>query len=428
MELKNKLSKNQNELKLDRLLELHYNQQPLDGIYNVNLAKSFNLKFAKLAYQLCKEVKKYDTLQALAIDIGYIYSIREEYDSAFTYYVNTINIFEEIGRYDNTFSLTQNILYNNTTLYKIIEADRVDQRKKSNEILLLLTVLLVLFLVIIFSTVLFYKKLKLKNKQIAIKNLTLEDAQYQIKSSLDYAQNIQNSILQNEIGLTKSFNDSFVFFKPKDKVSGDFLWTNIYEQDFFIAVADCTGHGVPGALISLVGNFLLDAIVNYHKLLCTNKILDRLHIEIVKTLNKNAYNKKLIDDGMDIALIKVNKEKKMLQFSGANRSVYIIRSNELIELKGNRRPIGETVVDYDSFRSIEFQLQDKDVIYAFSDGYYDQFNESGKKFYRKNFLKLLVDYSNLSLEEQKEKIIGAFIAHQGESAQTDDILVVGLKI
>ncbi|MDI9341640.1 MAG: SpoIIE family protein phosphatase [Sediminibacterium sp.] len=413
---------------LDSLLELHYNQQPLEGNFNANSANVFNLNFAKMAYQICKKLNMFDTLQALAVDIGYIHSLREEYDSAFTYYFNTISLFEEMEKYDKTFSLTQNVLYNNNTLYKIIEADKIEQKRKNREIVYLFIIVLIFLLIIIVSTILFYKKLKVKNQQISAKNRNLEDVQSQIKSSLDYAQNIQNSIVQNEIGLTKSFSDSFVLFKPKDTVSGDFLWTNKCKEDVFMAVADCTGHGVPGALLSIVGNFLLDAVVNYHQLQNTNEVLDKLHHEVIRTLNKNVKNQKLNDDGMDIALLRINTEKQTLQFSGANRSVYIVRTGKIIELKGDRRPIGETMINYHPFKSIEFELQKNDIVYSFSDGYYDQFNINGKKLLKRKLLQLLLDTSTLKLEEQRQVLINVLSEHQGNVSQTDDILVVGIKI
>lgn len=428
VEIKSNSVRHTKEIILDSLLELHYNQQPPEEEYDANLAKVFNLEFAKVAYQICKEINKFDTLQALAIDIGYIHSLREEYDSAFTYYFNTISLFEETGKYDKTFSLTQNVLYNNNTLYKIIEADKIEQKRKNMEIVYLFIVILIFLLIIVASTILFYKKLKVKNQQISVKNRHLEDAHIQIKSSLDYAQKIQNSIVQNEIGITKSFSDSFVLFKPKDTVSGDFLWTNKYKEDIFIAVADCTGHGVPGALLSIVGNFLLDAVVNYHQLRNTNEILDKLHHEVIRTLNKNIKDQKLNDDGMDIALLKINKESKKLQFSGANRSVYIVRAGKIIELKGDRRPIGETMINYNPFKSVEFELQKNDIIYSFSDGYYDQFNNNGKKYLKKSLLKLLLKTSTLKLEEQRQVLINVLSEHQGNVSQTDDILVVGIKI
>jgi serine phosphatase RsbU (regulator of sigma subunit) len=414
--------------RLDSLLNLHYKQQPLDGNYTVDLAKEFDLQFAKNAYKICFETLRYDTLQSLAIDIGYIHELREEYDSAFAYYFNTISLFEETEKYDKTFSLTQNILYNNNTLYKIIETDKIEQKKQNKKILYLFVIILIFLIIIIFSTALFYRKVKVKNQQISVKNRNLEDAQSQIKSSLDYAQNIQNSIIQNEIGLTKSFSDSFVLFMPKDTVSGDFLWTNKCEEDIFIGVADCTGHGVPGALLSIVGNFLLDAIVNYDCLRHTNEVLDKLHVDVIRTLNKNVKNQKLNDEGMDIALLKIDKTNLKLQFSGANRSVYILRNGETIELKGDRRPIGETMVNYSPFKSIEFNLLKNDIIYSFSDGYYDQFNNSGKKFLKKNLLQLLSETCTLKLEEQHQILENTLLNHQGVTPQTDDVLVIGLKI
>ena len=427
VDLKNTQKGRVMEKRLDSLLQLHYKQQPLDGNYNKILATGFNLQYAKSAYQICAEIHKLDTLQALTIDIGYIHELREEYDSAFAYYFNTISLFEETENYDKTFSLTQNILYNNNTLYKIIEADKIEQKKQSEKIVYLFIITLIFLLIIIFSTVSFYRKVKVKNQQISVKNKRLEFAQSQIKISLNYAQNIQNSIIQNEMSLTKSFSDSFVLFKPKDTVSGDFLWTNKCEEDIFIGVADCTGHGVPGALLSIVGNFLLDAIVNYDRLRNTNEVLDKLHLEVIRTLNKNVQNQKLNDEGMDIALLKIDRKNLKLQFSGANRSVYIVRNGEAIELKGDRRPIGETMVNYNPFKSSEFNLRKNDIIYSFSDGYYDQFNSSGKKFLKKNLLQLLSETCTLNLEEQRQILEKTFLNHQGASPQTDDVLVIGLK-
>ena len=131
---------------------------------------------------------------------------------------------------------------------------------------------------------------------------------------------------------------------------------------------------------------------------------------------------------MDIGLIKINRENNKLQYSGANRSIYIVRDGSIIELKGDRRPIGETTINYNPFTVLEFDLQEEDIIYSFSDGYYDQFNDLGKKFLKKNLLQLLLKTSTVSLEEQKKLLSLELYKHKGSAPQTDDILVVGIKI
>lgn len=412
---------------LNILLKLHEQQKPKDENYTKLVAKNFNLSYAKSAYNLSIELSKLDTVQALTIDIGYILELREEYDSAFAYYYNTISLFEQLQKFDKTFSLTQNILYNNTDLYKIIEEDKLKQSAQNRNINILFTLITIFFVITILLIALFYKKLKSKNNLISINNDRLEYYKNQVEASLDYAQKIQSSIILNESDIIKKFPDSFVFYKPKDKVSGDFLWTNNCVDDIFIAIADCTGHGVPGALLTVVGSFLLDAIVNFNEIKQTNKILDKLHLDIVKTLNRQPDNK--TNDGMDIALFRINKKLNTLQFSGANRTLYILRNNEMIQLNGDRRPIGETLVKYADFNSTDFKLQKDDIIYTFTDGYYDQLGGlSGKKFYKKNLIKLLAVTSNQKLNQQKIELQDVFEKHKHKEVQTDDVLVVGLKI
>jgi len=236
-------------------------------------------------------------------------------------------------------------------------------------------------------------------------------------------------------------SDSFVFFKPKDKVSGDFYWWAHVEGCTVITAADSTGHGVPGAFMSLLGTSFLREIVQKEYITHTGVILRKLRKEIIKVL-KQTGKSGTHKDGMDMALISVNHETNVVQFSGANNPLYIITNNArklkgleslsglegFYEIKPDKMPIA-IYEKMDRYTTHEVQLEKGDQLYMFSDGYPDQFGGlKAKKFKYKKFRKLLLDVSAKPMSEQKKIINSTFIEWKGKEKQVDDILIVGVKI
>jgi PAS domain S-box-containing protein len=256
-----------------------------------------------------------------------------------------------------------------------------------------------------------------KIKELQLKNNELTE-------SITYAQRIQQSILANPDGLTEYVSDSFIHYKPKDIVSGDLYWYFKKENKLYVAAVDCTGHGVPGALMSVVANGLLRNIIVKRNLANPAEILFALDEELESALlDQNSA------DGMDIALCEIDLESKKLSFAGAFRPLALIRENKLVEFKGSKFPIGLYAEAEKHFDLHEYDLRSGDTLYLFSDGYGDQFGgEKNKKFQRKNFYDLLLSIQDMDMTEQHSFLEYAHNNWKQDLPQTDDILVIGLKI
>ena len=250
-----------------------------------------------------------------------------------------------------------------------------------------------------------------------------------ITDSIEYAKRIQNAILPQE-KLTKSIlPEHFILYKPRDIVSGDFYWISKKENRLYIAAVDCTGHGVPGAFMSMLGVAFLNEIVNKGNVSNANEILNQLRLHIIEALHQSeeASSSK---DGMDIALCIINTDKKELEFAGANLPLYIISNKQLSEIKGDRMPIGiYSTKTRTSFTNHILPYQSNDLLYLFSDGYVDQFGGDKKeKFKKKNLQKLLTDIYKEPIPKQKEILCHTLSKWQGNISQIDDILLIGLKL
>lgn len=271
-------------------------------------------------------------------------------------------------------------------------------------------------------------KRKQAEKALEEKNKNLQQQNEDIIDSIQYAQKIQSAMLPSTKRITESLSDGFVLYLPKDLVSGDFYWYYKINNKLFVAAADCTGHGVPGALMSVMGNSVFKDVVEKRGIETPSEILKALDVGINNLLQKeDDYD--VMSDGMDVSLAMINLENNILTFSGAMRPLWIVRSGELIELKGNRFPIGYFYGVEKNFTDVEVQLQKDDYLYLFSDGYADQFGGvKNKKFNSKKLKELLVSINNLSGEEQAGFLEYALKNWRQEVEQTDDVCIVGLKV
>jgi Serine phosphatase RsbU, regulator of sigma subunit len=224
------------------------------------------------------------------------------------------------------------------------------------------------------------------------------------------------------------FSDYFILNLPKDIVTGDYFFVAEVEGKIYVAVADCTGHGVPGAFMSILGISLTkEIILMQQRALHANEVLNQLILALINALHQQGREDEA-KDGIDIALCVIDREKHTLEYSGANNPAYIIRKGELIELKADRMPIGIHPILKD-FDAHVVEILDNDTIYLFSDGYRDQIGEETlKKFRRDEFARLLVDIHSLPMSEQKEKLCQRHLQWRGSLEQTDDILIMGLRV
>ena len=255
----------------------------------------------------------------------------------------------------------------------------------------------------------------------------IEKIHEEISSSIDYAKRLQDSILPNTDLLKEHFQDHMVFFRPKHRVSGDFYWWTRVENKVIITAADCTGHGVPGAFMSMLGISLLREIVNKEFITQPGVILRRLRKEVIRSLDqKGEFGEQ--KDGMDLALVSIDTESNICEYAGANNSLYLVRDGELIEYKADRMPVSY-YQRMDKFTTREISLQKGDQLYMFSDGYMDQFGgEHRKKFKYREFQRHLVDHCGESMERQHKFLLDTIVEWQGDNEQIDDMVIVGIRI
>ncbi len=258
--------------------------------------------------------------------------------------------------------------------------------------------------------------------------LQLEEQAQRLQDSMRYAGSLQRSILPNERIFQNIFADAFVIFQPKDIVSGDFYWIFQHHDDIYFAVGDCTGHGVPGAMVNIAGNALLRQIIRIEGLADPAAIIRMLDAELTSLFNEHL-TEGTTRDGMDIVFCKFNLRSMTGSFCGAGRPLILIREGELVEFKKGPDAIGHASKEAKEFETIHFSLQKGDSFYLFSDGYTDQFGgENVKKFNRARFRSVLHSINEFSMEKQREQLLFTYNNWKGKQEQVDDICVVGIRI
>ena len=290
-------------------------------------------------------------------------------------------------------------------------------------------------------------------KEISEQRQQIDEKNKDISDSIEYSKRIQRSIFIEKEKLKEYVPNSFIFFKPRDVVSGDFYWFTNYDikddlhsadgyhykagtNILVVAAVDCTGHGVPGAFMSIIGNTLLNQTLNNLTVNSAGRALDYVNSELKKSLNKNS-NETPLRDGMDVALCCIDIKGMRLEYAGANNPIYIVRNKELIEFKADKQPITASMeTGAKPFTNKLFDLQKDDVVYLFTDGYADQFGgenipgtkPGGKKFLYKRFKETLISMQDQTMDEQKATLYNTFEKWRGSLAQVDDVLVIGIKI
>jgi serine phosphatase RsbU (regulator of sigma subunit) len=250
----------------------------------------------------------------------------------------------------------------------------------------------------------------------------------ELLESIEYASLIQAALLPPSEIIRKVFGDHFVLYLPRDIVSGDFYWIAKKDDLVYFAAGDCTGHGVPGALMSILGITFLNEIMAQRSTIHPNRILNLLREMVMKALHQTG-NRNESDDGMDISLCILDTRAKVLHFSGANQPLYYIRKNELFEVRGDRMPIGISGFEEKPFTEHSLEMKKGDLVYLFSDGYADQFGgASGKKMKYGGFKKKLLEVHRDPLKDQHELLLDAYVQWKGTYEQVDDILVMGIQI
>lgn len=290
-----------------------------------------------------------------------------------------------------------------------------------------------------------YREKKAANEALDKQKRLVELKNTEITDSINYAKRIQTAILPPPKLFKSKLPDSFVFYQPKDIVAGDFYWMQAIDDNIFFAAADCTGHGVPGAMVSVICNGALNRAVREFKLTNPGEILDKVRDIVIQEFEKSEEEMK---DGMDIALCSLSfnshayqqasarakefsvaqDDARVLKFSGAQNPLWIIRNGDLLEFKGDKQPIGKFEAAK-PFTSKEIKLEPGDQLYIFTDGFADQFGgENGKKYKAKNLKRLLLDHADKTMEQQLSVISETFEEWRGSLEQLDDVCVIGVRI
>jgi serine phosphatase RsbU (regulator of sigma subunit) len=304
----------------------------------------------------------------------------------------------------------------------VIEEQKVEKANseiKSQRLYLILIIISILMVLVAYI----YLRTKKLNRAINAQKMLVEEKNKEITDSINYAQRIQKSILPSDNTIDEHLKNGFVLYKPKDVVSGDFYWLEKHNDEIYIAAADCTGHGVPGAMVSVICSNALSKALLEEGITETGKLLDRTR-ELV--IDKFAKSSEEMKDGMDISLCRFSKNR--IQWSGANNPLWIVRNEQLIDYKADKQPVGK-YANPTPFTTHNIEILESDTIYFFTDGFADQFGgPKGKKFMYRQFKDLIVSLEKKPMIEQKEILNKAFEKWRGNMEQVDDVCIIGIRL
>lgn len=381
------------------------------GNYNSELAEAY-----LLSSQIHKELNKFDK----AYEMSMLYSSTK--DS-----LHELNNRDYIKELENKHKLEQDRLHiQNLEQKGKLDKSNLEREQTFKVFLIVIIVLIFIFGIFLVRSIVIKKR---ANKSLSEAYTIIEEKNKDISDSIDYAKHIQHARLPLIENLKNGFSDVFVYYVPRDIVSGDFYWYDKRpDGSIYFVCADCTGHGIPGAFMSMMGIDGFNYAILERAIYNSGDILTHVNQFIKDSLNQEHESTKS-KDGMDAAIISLNPEKTELTYSGANRPMYLIRNEELIEFKPNKLSIGGNHLSEYQFSSEKIATTTGDCIYLFSDGYADQFGgENGKKFMTKQLKELLLSIHKKPMSEQEKLIQSTFEKWKINQAQVDDVLVVGIKI
>lgn len=394
------------------------------------------LEAAKKGFEIAKKNDLLYNLQETSRSLYYIYKDQRQLDSALYYYELHNSYFDQYTKQTNREELLRKQFYYEYQNKEELAATRhkkqlevaSEKNKRQRMVLIFVLIFFIGFLVVVFFVVKSYRRTKKMNQIIESQKKEVEYKNREILDSISYAKRIQTAILPPDSYFKSKFRQSFILYMPKDIVAGDFYWLEERGRQILFAVADCTGHGVPGAMVSVVCHNALNRCIREFNLVKPNEILNKTREIIITEFEKS---KEEVKDGMDISLCCLDLDSMEITWAGANNPLCIIRNKELIEFKADKQPIGNYSYSK-SFSLHEFQLQKDDVIYLFSDGYIDQFGgtstENGKKFKSRRLKTLLSSIAELDTAQQKTILENEFHTWKGKLDQVDDICIIGIKI
>jgi serine phosphatase RsbU (regulator of sigma subunit)/predicted negative regulator of RcsB-dependent stress response len=445
--------------KTKKALEYYNNALKLDDELGNKNATATTLLEMGILYTANGKYKEAELCLKRAIDIesgiGAMDDLRKTEEALSDFYTTTKQYKESLIHYqkamvlkDSLFTVEKNKEITrhemNREFQKKIDAQKAEQdikdaitqaeKKKQQFIIILVSAILILvlaFVIFIFSSLRTTRKQKqtieIKNIETEHQKKIIEEKNKDITDSIHYAKQIQSALLREEAHVSKHLPEHFILFLPKDIVSGDFYWGFEKHDYWYVAAADCTGHGVPGAIMSMLGISFLNDIVSSDALFSPAEILNQLRDRIISELRQTGEDGSS-KDGMDISLVRLNLKTFELQWAGANNALNYIQADELKEVKADKQPIGYHP-QQKAFTNHQIQLQKGDSIYIYSDGYADQFGGSkGKKLTYKKLDNFIIENYQLPLEKQKTLFREYFENWKGSLEQLDDVCVIGIKI
>lgn len=414
-----------------------------DAFYNMGQYSSAIETLTK-SIQLAKELGAKDIYKIAYEKLSSVYAASGNYKEAYKYH----KLYSEVK--DSLFSEAQSkqaadleAKYENEKKEKEIELLKRDnelQELKDNRKNILIVVISAGLVLVLIMAIVAYREnkekqkvnqlLSVQNEEITRQKSLIEEKNKDIVDSIQYAKRIQEAIYPSKKLVRSYLEESFILFKPKDIISGDFYWMVTIGNKILFAAVDCTGHGVPGALMSIVGYNGLNQAVNEYKLTKPNEILNHLNKTVNYTLNKSRKEEITLQDGMDIALCCYDKENKKLEYAGAYNPLYLVRKGQLLEFKADRQAVGAFVEnELKLFTNTEIPIEVGDIVYVFSDGYADQFGgDQGKKFTYKRLKDTLVSISSKTMDEQRHTLHLTFEHWKGTLEQVDDVCLIGIKL
>jgi serine phosphatase RsbU (regulator of sigma subunit) len=401
----------------------------------INLYKEAEV-FALKAYEISNKIERIENIIASSELLYSIYLTTKNYKKALEMFVVfTENKERQILDANETETVRLQMLY---TFNKKIESDSLKTKLEKESLNLKIKGekqkqfgLYFFILVSIGFSIMMnnrFKKTKKQKKIIELQKQLVEHKNKEITDSINYAKRIQQTLMNNEDLFKKNLSEFFVLFRPKDIVSGDFYWANKKENDFYIALCDSTGHGVPGAFMSLLNISFLNEAINEKNILEPNEILNYVRKRLIDNIGQEGGQ-----DGMDGVLLRINKVKKEITYSAAFNAPIIVSNDSVYSLHSNRMSIGKSPKENESFTLYNMEYNENNLIYLYSDGYTDQFggpsnNVSGKKFKLKQLQTVLLENSKNSMSVQGEIIESIFDEWKGKHDQVDDMLVIGIKL
>jgi serine phosphatase RsbU (regulator of sigma subunit) len=399
-------------------------------------------KYLQKALMLSTEINALNIVKDIQQDLSELYTQTHQPAKAFEHYKKYIASKDSLFNEENTKKTVRsemNFEFDKKQTEEKAEQDKKDviaaqelkqQRLQRNYFIIGFALVLLLALFIFRS----YRQKQKANEIITLQKAEVEEQKKVVEEknkdildSIHYAKRIQDALLKKEEHISKHLPEYFILFLPKDIVSGDFYWATEKHGHWYVAAVDCTGHGVPGAFMSMLGMSFLNDIVSVEQLLTPAEILNQLRDKVVNELRQTgeAGGSK---DGMDISLIRLNLQTNELQWAGANNALNLVRSGELQEIKADKQPIGYHP-EPKLFTNHTIQINKGDCIYIFSDGYADQFGgPNGKKFKYKQLEDLILANNKLPLEQQKQILKKAFVEWRGKLEQIDDVCVIGVRV